>query len=226
MKTLTSPKLLSFILSIAFVFVYLPAPNAFAAAVNESPKQAAEGTLNGITPKHQPIHVVYYKNDFESGAAPSYSNPQTSIWWVGSGHGLFFNTSFNRPAAEPDNDVCTVDFNINTTEYPILENTPLQFDLVLPGSSAAFNGTIAFQAAAYTAGGERYNSGTGTYYWVTASDFKDLGNGYCSTHISISFERFVPAGMDHISIQFLGSWNCDYNGMLGIDNIDFEGLIQ
>lgn len=208
-------KSLSLVLSIACAFICLPASNAFALSV---PKKSTANATSNITQMTQSQPVVYYKNDFENGVLPTDSNPQTELLSIWNGHALFFSKPFDKSNGKV---VAYADFKIDTTSSSIPIGSTIQYDLIVPKDSVNFNGAINYEALIHGESGG-YSTFHGDYLGVTSSDFKDLGNGYCSTHVSIPIRQSIPAGMSGIEL-FLEDWNvCDYTGMIGIDNIDFE----
>lgn len=215
MRIRMSKKLLSLALSIACACVCLPASNAFALSL---PKKLSPNVTRNITQKEQSQHEIYYKNDFESGVHPSKSSSQTDLLSIGDGHALFFNNPFDKPHGKVD---AYVDFEMNTTNDSIPMGSTIQYDLIIPKDSAVFNGKIEYEADLYGESGG-YNTFRGKYLGVASSDFKDLGNGYCSAHVSISIPQSLPSGMHSFALE-LNDWNiCDYKGAIGIDNIVFE----
>lgn len=211
----THKKILSFVLSASFLFACLPAANVFAAG-KSSPSAA------------QSSYKVRYTNDFEkSGDFPIHSDPPAQIEPVGTNHALFFTQALTKDNRYELAATFPLPDGIRGDIYP---DTSVDFDLILPGHSADFKGEIF--------GGFEMN--VNGYWWVAgwngppasvkASAFKDLGNGYCSAHISAPFlgRGYVgPAyNISQLKVIVYGTYMesipSDYSGIIGIDNVVFR----
>lgn len=203
-------KILSFVLSASFILVCIPTARVFAAG-------------KSILPANRPTHQVLYTNNFENSETyPIASNPSYQIKSVGTGHALFFT----QPLNESNQYELYADFLIPSYHGDLYPDTTVNFDVILPKNAVNFNGNILGDFEFYDNGywkSASWNAPSGS---VEASDFKDLGNGYCSARMSVSIYDLTSAeNATRLRIAVygtaMGRITTNYSGLIGIDNIVF-----
>lgn len=213
MKIRMSKKFLSLILSVSFLLAGVPASGAFAATGKDT-KPASASVQKNID-----YNVFIFSDGFENGITPYYSSPASYIKEIENGeHILAFNKTFDGTANWNSNQ-CEFDFYANyDTEIP--DDSEMTFDVILPGSAAHFQNVMKYTAAVKTGSDWKWNS-SGVFGNLSASDFKDLGNGYCCAHVTVVFANSIPAGLRAVALQLSG-YKCNYSGMVGIDNVQYK----
>ena len=192
-------KHISLLLACALAFNFVPQVNTIAkAADNEE---------------------VIFSNDFESSNLPDevlgiLTSKDVSIAKVGGSKALRISSKFDG-SDDWDNNKHEIAFN--TSSEDLKEGTKIEYDIIIPTSMADFSGLMKSAGGFSTCDGDEWGWASLDCGDIKSSDFKSLGNGYSSYHVSTPLTEEVK-GVRKLSLQ-IDAYKCTYEGYMYIDNI-------
>lgn len=162
---------------------------------------------------------VIFSNDFESSNLPDevggiLTSKDVSIASVGGSKALKISSKFDG-SDDWDNNKHEIAFN--TSSEDLAEGTKIEYDIIIPTSNAAFSGLMKSAGGFTTCDGGEWGWASLDCGDIKSSDFKSLGNGYSSYHVSTPLTEEVK-GVRKLDLQ-IDAYNCTYKGYMYIDNV-------
>ena len=162
---------------------------------------------------------VIFSNDFESSSLPDevggiLTSEDVSIASVGGSKALKISSKFDG-SDDWDNNKHEIAFN--TSSEDLAEGTKIEYDIIIPTSNATFSGLMKSAGGFTTCDGDEWGWASLDCGDIKSSDFKSLGNGYSSYHVSTPLTEEVK-GVRKLDLQ-IDAYNCTYKGYMYIDNV-------
>lgn len=162
---------------------------------------------------------VIFSNDFESSNLPDevggiLTSQDVSIASVGGSKTLKISSKFDG-SDDWDNNKHEIAFN--TSSEDLAEGTKIEYDIIIPTSNATFSGLMKSAGGFSTCDGDEWGWASLDCGDIKSSDFKSLGNGYSSYHVSTPLTEEVK-GVRKLDLQ-IDAYNCTYKGYMYIDNV-------
>ena len=162
---------------------------------------------------------VIFSNDFESSNLPDevggiLTSEDVSIASVGGSKALKISSKFDG-SDDWDNNKHEIAFN--TSSEDLAEGTKIEYDIIIPTSNATFSGLMKSAGGFSTCDGDEWGWASLDCGDIKSSDFKSLGNGYSSYHVSTPLTEEVK-GVRKLNLQ-IDAYNCTYKGYMYIDNV-------